>query len=564
MNVTKRSLLNALSASCVAAVLASCAPATDTVSSASPAASSSVAADFVPSPAAAPRLTPAQYRATVSDIFGPTIDLGGRFEPDMRIEGLLAIGSASVGVTPAGMEQYDTMADNIAAQVVLDKKNRAMMIPCKPAAETAPDDACAKAFLGPVGRMLFRRPMTDGEVTAYVSAANVAARQTTNFYEGLAMSLSAMLSSPQFLFRAPAVMKTADGQLELDAYSKASKLSFFLWNAGPDIQLLNAAQKGELNTAKGLERQVARMMDSPRLEAGVRAFFADMFHFDDFEGLRKDNLIYPMFSRQEARDAQEQTMRTLVDLLVTNRGDYRDIFTTKKTFLTPSLGAIYRVPVVNDRPNGAIDPWQPYEFAADDPRGGILTHASFSALHSPANRSSATTRGKAIREVLLCQKVPAPPANVDFTLVNDTNIYKTARARISAHVQNPVCAGCHKITDPMGLALENFDGSGAYRTEENGEKIDASGSLDGKPFTTPAELGAALRTNASVPACLVDRLSAYALQRKPAKGETPWIAELKTGFAAGGYIVPDLMKTIATSPEFYRTAPLATQTASAE
>lgn len=566
MIVTKRSLLNALSASCVAVALASCAPATDSAPAAKAAAPSNaaVAADFIPSPAATPRLTPTQYRATVSDIFGPTIDLGGRFEPDMRIEGLLAIGSASVGVTPSGMEQYDTMADNIAAQVVLDPKNRAMMIPCKPAAEAAPDDVCAKTFLTNVGRLLFRRPMTNAETTAYVSAANVAATKTGSFYEGLSMSLSAMLSSPQFLFRAPAVMKASNGQLQLDAYSKASQLSFFLWNAGPDMQLLNAAQKGELNTAKGLEAQVSRMMASPRLEAGVRAFFADMFHFDEFESLRKDSLIYPMFSRREAMDAQEQTMRTLVDLLVTNRGDYRDIFVTKKTFLTPSLGAIYRVPVVNDRPNGAVDPWQPYEFDANDPRGGILTHASFSALHSHANRSSATERGKAIREVLLCQKVPAPPANVDFTLVNDTTVYKTARARIEAHVQNPVCAGCHKITDPMGLALENFDGSGAYRTEENGEAIDASGTLDGKSFSNAYELGQALRTNAAATSCLVDRLSAYALQRKPAKGETPWIAKLKADFAAGGYIVPDLMKKIATSPEFYRTAPLATQTASAE
>lgn len=566
MQATKRSLFKALTASCVMGLLAGCAPASDTAPAgkASAPASTVSAADFVPAVAAAPRLTPAQYRATVTDIFGPTIDLGGRFEPDMRIEGLLAIGSASVGVTPAGMEQYDTMADTIAAQVVLNPKNRAMMIPCKPAAENAPDDACAKMFLTNVGRLMFRRPMTNAEVTAYVSAANVAATKVGNFHEGLAMSLSAMLSSPQFLFRAPSTIKVK-GQLELDAYSKASQLSFFLWNASPDIQLLNAAQKGELNTAKGLENQVTRMMASPRVEAGVRAFFADMFHFDDFESLRKDNLIYPMFSRQEARDAQEQTMRTLVDLLVTNRGDYRDIFVTKKTFLTPALGAIYRVPVVNDRPNGAVDPWQPYEFDANDPRGGILTHASFAALHSPANRSSATTRGKAIREVLLCQKVPAPPANVDFTLVNDTTIHKTARERLSAHVQNPVCAGCHKITDPMGLALENFDGAGAYRTEENGEKIDASGTLDGKTFSNPYELGQALKNSPAATSCLVDRLSAYALGRKPARGETPWIAKLKADFAARGYVVPDLMKTIATSPEFYRTAPIETvQTASAQ
>ncbi|MGE3475572.1 MAG: DUF1592 domain-containing protein [Rhodospirillaceae bacterium] len=563
MHVKRSVVLKAVSAGCIAAVLAACAPAADAPPAAKPAAQA--AAGFEPAPAAVPRLTPAQYRATVADIFGPTIDLGGRFEPDLRIDGLLAIGSSGVGVTSAGMEQYDAMADAIAAQVVLDKKNRAMLIPCKPASDKAPDDACAKAFLSNVGRLLFRRPMTAPEVTAYVNAANAAGTKLNSFHDGLAMSLSAMLSSPQFLFRAPQVTKAAGGQSVLDGYSKASQLSFFLWNAAPDAQLLNAAQKGELDTPKGLERQVERMMASHRVEAGIRAFFADMFHFEDFESLRKDNLIYPMFSRREAMDAQEQTLRTLVDLLIANRADYRDVFTTKKTFLTSSLGAIYRVPVVNDRPNGAVDPWQAFEFSADDPRGGILSHASFSALHSPANRSSATVRGKAIREILLCQKVPAPPGNVDFTLVNDTTSYKTARERLTAHSKEPMCAGCHKITDPMGLALESFDGSGAYRTTENGEPIDTSGTLDGKTFNNSYELGLALHDNASATACLVDRLSSYALGRKPAKGEAPWVAKLKADFTAGGYVVPDLMKRIATSPEFYRTAPpAATQTASAE
>jgi len=251
----------------------------------------------------------------------------------------------------------------------------------------------------------------------------------------------------------------------------------------------------------------------------------------------------------------------LVDLLLTNRGDYRDIFTTKKTFLTPSLGAIYRVPVVNDRPNGAVDPWQPFEFSPDDPRGGILSHVSFSALHSPANRSSATLRGKAIREVLMCQKVPAPPGNVDFTLVNDTNSYKTARERLTAHSEEPMCAGCHKITDPMGLALETFDGSGSYRTEENGAPIDASGTLDGKSFSDAAGLGQALRNSPAVTACLVDRMTAYALGRKPARADGAWMEMLKADFAAKGYVVPELMRHLVLSPEFYRAAAPETQTA---
>src|SRR5262249_26221239 len=157
---------------------------------------------------------------------------------------------------------------------------------------------------------------------------------------------------------------------------------------------LAAAQSGQLNTQKGLAREVDRMLASPRLEAGVRAFFTDEFGFDQFETLTKDPALFPKFSAQVSQDAREQTLRTIVALLLAHRGDYRDIFTTKKTFLTPDLAAIYRVPLVNEVPNGSPDAWRPYEFPANDPRGGILTQLAFTGLHSPPGRSSPTVRGK--------------------------------------------------------------------------------------------------------------------------------------------------------------------------
>src|SRR6185503_18624306 len=138
------------------------------------------------------------------------------------------------------------------------------------------------------------------------------------------------------------------------------------------------------------------------------------------------------------------------------------------------------------------------------------THVSFLASHAHPGRSSATRRGKALRELLLCQPVPLPPPNVDFSVLNDpTSPFKTARDRVNFHLQNPVCAGCHKITDPMGLALENFDGAGAYRAEEKGQEIDASGAFDGKPFTGAVGLGKALHDNPALTSCLVKRAYSY-------------------------------------------------------
>jgi len=508
------------------------------------------------------RLTPEQYRNIINEVFGESIELGGRFEPESRVDGLVEIGSGRVSMSSEGMAQFDTMARTIATQVV-SEQHRDGLLPCKPKSASEFDEACAGETIKQTGRLLFRRPLTQVEERRFLDAAKVATDKSKDYYTGVSLSMAAMLASPQFLFRQVVLEPDPEkpGRYRLDAYSKATRLSFFLWNSMPDEILLKAAQTGELNTQKGLERQVARMAASPRLEGGVRAFFEDMFHFDQMDTLVKDSTLYPKFDSMVTADAKEQTLRTVADLLVRQRGDYRDIFTTHKTFLTQALASVYNVPLVNDVPNGSPDTWQAYEYGADDPRAGILTHLSFVALHSHPGRSSPTLRGKALREVMMCQKVPAPPGEVQFDIVQDTSnpIYKTSRDRLTAHQANPVCAGCHKLTDPMGFALENFDGGGNYRTQENGVALNTTGELEGKKFTNAAELGRVVHDSPATTSCVVDRLSAYALGRKTIKGESPWVANLKASFAKNGYNFSEMMKQVAASPELYLALPPANE-----
>jgi hypothetical protein len=503
------------------------------------------------------RLTPEQYKTIIADVFGRDIKIGGRFDPGARVDGLLEVGAGQISVSPAGMEQYDSMARSIADQVA-DERHRDILIHCKPKSVREPDDACAQQFLGEVGQLLYRRPLTAAELKLQVAAANEATNIEQDFYTGLALSLAGMLSQPQFLFRQETLEPdpTRSGEFRLDAYSRASRLSFFLWNSGPDRKLLTAAANGGLDTQNGLSRQVERMAASPRLEASVRAFFSDMFQFNKFESLIKDTEIYPKYSSRVAQDAREQTLKTVVDVLLTRRGDYRDIFTTKKTFLTKALASVYQVPFSMPVPNGSPDAWRPYNFAPQDPRAGILTQVAFVSLHSHPGRSSPTLRGKALREVMLCQKVPSPPGDVDFTLLQNTSNqeYKTVRARLTAHSTQPVCAGCHKITDPIGLALENFNGAGGWQTLENGAKIDVSGALDGVELDGGTGLGQAVHDNSAATSCLVNRLAAYALGRTPKKREAFWVGSLGQVFADNGYILPVLMQKIANSPELYRAA----------
>jgi hypothetical protein len=501
-------------------------------------------------------LTEPQYRRIIADVFGEQIVVGGAFDPLVRTNGLLTVGASGAHVTPAGLEQLDRVARSVAAQVTAEE-NRDFLIPCTPRDARAADDECAAKFFRETGRLLYRRPLVDDEVRAATAVAARAARELGSFHDGLAAGLAGMLVSPNFLFVIEHTEPDPDrtGAVRLDAWSKATRLSLFLWGSAPDDELLQAAASGELHSASGLKKQVDRMLDSPRLEQGLRLFFDDMLSFENIGRLEKDSIIYPAFSAAVANDAREQTLRTLIDVVLVQEADYRDVFTTRKTFISGALGRIYRVPVT--RPDGG---WMEYEFPADDPRSGIATHVSFTALHSHAGRSSPTLRGKALREILLCQRVPDPPGTVDFSKFNDpTSPAHTARERLTVHSVNPACAGCHKLTDPVGLGMEHIDGAGQLRTAEDGHPIDASGSLDGIAFADVAGIGPALRENPAAPACLVNRLYSYATARVPARNERRFLHHLEQQFADDDYRVPALLRKISLSEAMYAVKPPAAE-----
>ncbi len=497
------------------------------------------------------KLTQVQYRNSIRDIFG-AVTLAGRFDPDPRADQLIAVGAGKTTVTPTGFEGYDRIAAGVAAEVVSPRR-REEFIPCKPAAAMAADDACAGEFVRSFGHLLFRRPLTEEELRAYVALAGNAAGQTHDFYGGLELALTGMLTSPQFLFIVDRTEPDPShpGLQRLTPNAMAARLSFLLWDSTPDLQLLQAAEKGELSKPQGLAGQVDRLLNSPRVEEGVRAFFVDMLQFDTYNTLEKDAELYPSYNPKIAAQSQEQTLRTIVYLLLDQNGDYRDLFTTRKTFMTSMLASAYELPL--DADFRSDSQWLPYEFPADRPQSGILTQFSFIGLHSHPGRTSPTLRGKALREVLMCEKVPDPPGNVDFSKFNSSDAQKlTVRERLLMHQSSPVCGGCHRITDPIGLALENFDTVGAYRTVDNGLDIDASGSLQSKKFTDVNGFSQIIHDSPQLPACLVQRVYAFGTGRKPTQSEMKWLMNYAKGdFATGGYQMHKLLREIALSSNFY-------------
>ncbi len=546
MNSVRKYLVPSAIALAAALGLASCSGAETSSAKSAPAASSVKEPAVAGSPALLRLITSEQYVNTLVHTFGKDFKIETQFPPHRRTDGLLAVGAATAGFPAGQIEQYQRAAATVAARVV-DAGHRDFLIPCKPADEKKADAACAAKFLAATGRMLYRRPMDRRLLDEAVAKAGETGDRLKDFYAGVAVALEGMLIAPEVLFISDKSEPDPNnpGQSRLDAYSLASRLSLFLWNASPDDMLLKAAESGEIQTPKGRARIVETMLASPRLEAGMRAFFDDMFGFDRFDNLAKDPNVYPAFTGVTVQDAREQTLRTAYNFLITKGHDYRDIYTTRETFLSPALAALYQLPTPPY--------WVPYEFPADSPRAGLLTHISFLAVHSHPGRSSPTVRGKALRELLLCQPVPRPPANVDFSAVeNPDPRLRTARDRLNFHSENPVCAGCHKITDPMGLALENFDGAGRYRKTEGGAAIDASGRLDGKEFTDVIGLGVALHDHPGLSSCLVRRMFSYATGANVRDQTT--LGYLNESFMAEGYRIPELLRTITLSNAFSRVA----------
>lgn len=487
------------------------------------------------------RLTESQYRHVVADTFGPDIKINARFEPERREEGLQAIGNAQLSITTSGLEQYLSVARSIADQVV-EGKARDALIGC-----ARVDVGCATAFIKQRGRQLFRRPLTADEISTYAGVFDAAVKQDGDTDKALRLSLVGMLMSPEFLFRIEkAESDPADAKTyRLDGYSAASRISFLLWDAGPDAELLQAAGSGELGTEAGLQKQVQRMIASPRLADGVRAFFTDMLFFEAFDTLTKDATTYPQFSQAVADSAREETMRFLVDHLVTRGGDYRDIFTARDTVINRTLAAVYNVPYASDQP------WASYRFPEAAERSGILTQITFLSLFSHPGGSSPTIRGVKLHEIFLCIHTPDPPPDVDFSKVQ-AMATGTVRTRLIDHMTNPGCSSCHRVSDPAGLTLERFDGLGQYRVAENGVPIDVSADIGGAKFSGAQGLGQYMHDQPLTSSCVVRKVNAYGVGKAAAPGDMAYLNAQTEAFARGGYRMVDLYRNILSDPRFFR------------
>lgn len=510
-----------------------------------------VTGTFLPGPSRLRRLTSFEYRNSVIDLLGAGTTVTTEFDPDPALNNLTSLAAAQLSYPQPVTEDFEASAQALAAALVKDTTRRAKVVTCTPTGAT--DQACLTTFVTSFGKRAFRRPLTTQEVDLYVGVGKTAMTMLTDFWGGVQYALAGLLQSPNFLYRTEiGVADSANPKRRaLDQYELASRLSYMLWGTTPDDALLAAADGGALGSADGLKKQSDRLLASPRTQDAVIRMFSEMLDLSSLDSLVQLPSIYPAASSTTlGASMRTETQTMLKDIIFTRNAPYTEFFTGNKTFLNAELAKLYGVTGVTGTGFTATT------FPADSPRSGFLTQGSFLALNAKSDNTSPTHRGKFIIETLLCNSIPPPPMGVS-TILGDKDKSKTMRDQLIAHQADPSCAACHKIMDPMGLALEHFDGIGAYRETDRGMAVDVTGSYGGVNFNGAKELGAALagaiktgEKNPETADCLVRNLFRIATGHLETNDEQPGVVALSNAFTADGFHVGTAFSQLVASEAF--------------
>jgi hypothetical protein len=426
-----------------------------------------------------------------------------------------------------------------------DSPSRQRIFVCKPASPKE-EDACARKILSTLARRAFRRPISDTDVNSLLAVYHAGHREG-GFDGGVEMALRAALVSPDFLFRVerdPA--GAAPGTVHrINDFELASRLSFFLWGSIPDDQLLNLAAQGKLKDQAILEQQVARMIDDPKSKAFVSNFAGQWLYLRNLGAERPDPDAFPEFDDSLRRAFQQETELFFRSVLRDNR-PITELLDAKYTFLNQRLAEFYKIPGVYGSQFRRVE-------LTDSRRVGILGQGSLLMVTSYPNRTSIVQRGKWVLENLLDSPPPPKPPDIPDLDPHGKNGKLSMRQAMEEHRANPTCAGCHARMDPIGLALENYDGIGAWRDKDNGAPIDASGKLpDGTVFEGAAGLARVLldQHRQEFIETFTEKLMTYALGRGIESYDRPAMRSIMKEAAERNTTIPALIDAIVKSSQF--------------
>ena len=429
---------------------------------------------------------------------------------------------------------------------VSDTPSRRRVFSCRPLA-LMEEQTCAASIVRRLATQAFRRPVSDAD-HARLMTFYARGRKDKNFEAGITKALEAILASPRFLFRVEATPeRLTNGVYRLADYELASRLSFFLWGRGPDAELLKAASVDGMSTPLALRRHAKRMLKAPQANALATRFASQWLRLQDLEKVSPDPILYP-YSDQTLSLALKKETELFFDSIVRDDRSVLDLLTADYSYINERIARHYGIP------NVVGSEFRRVAVPAD--RRGILGHGSILTLTSIAERTSPVQRGKWVMEVLLGSPPPPPPPNIpaleETSRTTESGVALSVRQRMEQHRSNPQCTSCHRVIDPLGLALENFDATGKWRVRDGGMAVDTKGTAyDGTAIEGPAGLRDALLRRQDVFLLSFTRsLMTYALGRRIEPADMPMIRRIVRAAEAHDYRISAFVTGIVESDAF--------------
>ncbi|OFW44238.1 MAG: hypothetical protein A3J29_23600 [Acidobacteria bacterium RIFCSPLOWO2_12_FULL_67_14b] len=480
--------------------------------------------------------------AFVQRLDGPVDDLL------MPLENTLADVSITFGITMLPHLRDFTVQGPSDVTGVSDTPSRLKVFSCRPTS-AAEEESCAAEIVKRLSTQAFRGAPSAADLQDALGFYEQG-RKKGGFEPGIRMAVQSILMSPRFLFRLeqqPAVVRASSTTYRIADEDIASRLSFFLWGTVPDAELVKAAAVGLLKTPAGVEKQVRRMLADKRSEALATRFGSQWLRLQDLDKIFPDYLLYPQYDDTLAQAMKRET-ELFFDSIVREDRSVTDLLTADYSFVNERLAKHYHIPNVSG------SAFQRVTLPAY--RRGLLGQGSILTLTSVADRTSPVQRGKWVMEVLLASPPPPPPPNVpsldDSVKANEGGKMLSTRERMEEHRKNPSCTSCHRVIDPLGLALENFDVTGAWRIKDNEVPVDVVGDLyDGTRMDGPAGLRQALLKHSDVFLTgFTESLMTYALGRRVEHTDMPAIRGVVRDAGKRGNKMSAFVLGVVNSPGF--------------
>ncbi|WP_437734071.1 DUF1592 domain-containing protein [Sorangium sp. So ce1335] len=488
------------------------------------------------------RMSRVEFDRTVADLLG--VDTTGYILPtDANVEGFDNNADALL-YAGTDVQLMRDAAEDIAARVI---EAPGSLVPCEIATG---DDACATEFFERFGRRAFRRALTQEDRARYMELYR-SVKADEGFAGAVQAMIAAALQSPYFLYRPEIGAVAADGTYQLLPHEIASQLSYMIWSSMPDDELLSKAESGELATPAAISAEVDRMLQDPRADAGILRFFKTWLQLSAKPS--KDMGAYPEYTEAVRQAIEKETAAFVRHLIREGSGSLSEMYTANYSYVNQELASFYGLPAPDGAPDQ--DGMARVDLTGSN-RMGILTLGSVLSTHAHAAESSPVHRGKFVREQLLCQPLPPPPAGLDVK-PPQPDPTKSTRERFFEHSNNDACGSCHSLIDGIGFGFEHFDGVGRYRDSDDGHPVDASGNIVGAEgtngtFDGTGELAQKLAQSPDAQACFTLQWLRFGFGAMD-QAELSCMAEQITGqLGPENLTVAGVIKAIAQSPRFTR------------